>query len=121
MDARQKDFLREITGHKMRFISLLALVLLGVFVLVGLTVTGPIMRRTVADTLKKSNAYDLRLAASDGLEEEDLRLIADMEGVRAKEYFHTGYLTTKELKTLYLSSLPKRISRPILKEGRLPR
>ena len=71
MDARQKDFLREITGHKMRFISLLALVLLGVFVLVGLTVTGPIMRRTVADTLKKSNAYDLRLAASDGLEEED--------------------------------------------------
>ena len=121
MDARQKDFIREITGHKMRFISLLALVLLGVFVLVGLTVTGPIMRRTVADTLKKSNAYDLRLAASDGLEEEDLRLIDDMEGVRAKEYFHTGYLTTKELKTLYLSSLPKRISRPLLKEGRLPR
>lgn len=121
MDARQKDFIREITGHKMRFISLLALVLLGVFVLVGLTVTGPIMRRTVADTLKKSNAYDLRLAASDGLEEEDLRLIDDMEGVRAKEYFHTGYLTTKELKTLYLSSLPKRISRPVLKEGRLPR
>ena len=121
MDARQKDFIREITGHKMRFISLLALVLLGVFVLVGLTVTGPIMRRTVADTLKKSNAYDLRLAASDGLEEEDLRLIDDMEGVRGKEYFHTGYLTTKELKTLYLSSLPKRISRPVLKEGRLPR
>ena len=121
MDARQKDFLREITGHKMRFISLLALVLLGVFVLVGLTVTGPIMRRTVADTLKKSNAYDLRLAASDGLEEEDLRLIDDMEGVRGKEYFHTGYLTTKELKTLYLSSLPKRISRPLLTEGRLPR
>lgn len=121
MDARQKDFIREITGHKMRFISLLALVLLGVFVLVGLTVTGPIMRRTVADTLKKSNAYDLRLAASDGLEEEDLRLIDDMEGVRGKEYFHTGYLTTKELKTLYLSSLPKRISRPLLTEGRLPR
>ena len=121
MDARQKDFIREITGHKMRFFSLLALVLLGVFVLVGLTVTGPIMRRTVADTLKKSNAYDLRLAASDGLEEEDLRLIDDMEGVRGKEYFHTGYLTTKELKTLYLSSLPKRISRPLLKEGRLPR
>ena len=121
MDARQKDFIREITGHKMRFISLLALVLLGVFVLVGLTVTGPIMRRTVANTLKKSNAYDLRLAASDGLEEEDLRLIDDMEGVRGKEYFHTGYLTTKELKTLYLSSLPKRISRPVLKEGRLPR
>ena len=121
MDARQKDFIREITGHKMRFISLLALVRLGVFVLVGLTVTGPIMRRTVANTLKKSNAYDLRLAASDGLEEEDLRLIDDMEGVRGKEYFHTGYLTTKELKTLYLSSLPKRISRPVLKEGRLPR
>ena len=121
MDARQKDFIREITGHKMRFISLLALVLLGVFVLVGLTVTGPIMRRTVADTLKKSNAYDLRLAASDGLEEEDLRLIDDMEGVRGKVYFHTGYLTTKELKTLYLSSLPKRISRPLLTEGRLPR
>ena len=121
MDARQKDFIREITGHKMRFISLLALVLLGVFVLVGLTVTGPIMRRTVADTLKKSNAYDLRLAASEGLEEEDLRLIEGMEGVREKEYFHTGYLSTKELKTLYLSSLPKRISRPILKEGRLPR
>ena len=121
MDARQKDFIREITGHKIRFISLLALVLLGVFVLVGLTVTGPIMRRTVADTLKKSNAYDLRLAASDGLEEEDLRLIDDMEGVRGKEYFHTGYLTSKELKTLYLSSLPKRISRPLLTEGRLPR
>ena len=121
MDARQKDFIREITGHKMRFFSLLALVLLGVFVLVGLTVTGPIMRRTVADTLKKSNAYDLRLAASDGLEEEDLRLIDDMEGVRGKEYFHTGYLTSKELKTLYLSSLPKRISRPLLTEGRLPR
>ena len=121
MDARKKDFIREITGHKMRFISLLALVLLGVFVLVGLTVTGPIMRRTVADTLEKSNAYDLRIAASDGLEEEDLRLIDDMEGVRGKEYFHTGYLTTKKLKTLYLSSLPKRISRPVLKEGRLPR
>lgn len=105
----------------MRFFSLLALVLIGVFVLVGLTVTGPIMRRTVADTLAASNAYDLRLFASDGLEDEDLRLIGDVEGVRDKEYFHTTYLTTRELKTVYLSSLPRKISRPVVKDGRLPR
>lgn len=105
----------------MRFFSLVALVLLGVFVLVGLTVTGPVIRRTVADTLAKSNAYDLRLSVSDGLKDEDLRLINDLDGVREKEYFHTGYLTTRELKTVYLSSLPKRISKPVLKEGRLPR
>ena len=121
MSPRQKDFLREITGHKMRFFSLVALVLLGVFVLVGLTVTGPVIRRTVADTLAKSNAFDLRLSVSDGLKDEDLRVINDLEGVRDKEYFHTGFLTTKELKTVYLSSLPKRISKPDLKEGRLPR
>ncbi len=121
MSPRQKDFIREITGHKMRFFSLVALVLLGVFVLVGLTVTGPVIRRTVADMLAKSNAYDLRLSVSDGLKDEDLRLINDLDGVREKEYFHTGYLTTKELKTVYLSSLPKRISKPVLKEGRLPR
>lgn len=120
MTPRRKDIFREITGHKLRFLSLVALIAIGVFVLVGLTVTGAIMRDTVATTLEEANAYDVKLAVSSGLEEEDLRLLNDLGGIEAKEYFHTAYLTTDDSQRFFISSLPKRISAPRIVEGRAP-
>lgn len=121
MTPRQKDFIREITGHKLRFVSLLALIAIGVFVLVGLTVTGPIMRRTIQKTLDEGNHYDLKLDVAEGLEDEDLERLSALDGVAEKEYFHTAFLTSKKRETVYISSLPKRISLPNITEGRAPK
>ena len=121
MTPRQKDFIREITGHKLRFASLLALIAIGVFVLVGLTVTGPIMRRTIQKTLDEGNHFDLKLDVAEGLEDEDLERLNALEGVAEKEYFHTAFLTSEKRETVYISSLPKRISLPNITEGRAPK
>ena len=121
MTPRQKDFIREITGHKLRFTSLLALIAIGVFVLVGLTVTGPIMRRTIQKTLDEGNHYDLKLDVAEGLEDEDLERLSALDGVAEKEYFHTAFLTSEKRETVYISSLPKRISLPNITEGRAPK
>nr|WP_296153900.1 FtsX-like permease family protein [uncultured Peptoniphilus sp.] len=121
MTPRQKDFIREITGHKLRFASLLALIAIGVFVLVGLTVTGPIMRRTIQKTLDEGNHYDLKLDVAEGLQDEDLERLNALEGVAEKEYFHTAFLTSEKRETVYISSLPKRISLPNITEGRAPK
>lgn len=120
MKPRQKDFWREIAGGKLRFLSLFSLIAIGVFVLVGLTVTGPIMRRTVSDTLKASNAYDLKLSVKAGLEDEDLKRIDALTGVRDSEYFHRAFLQTDGRKTLDVSSMPRRITRPVIVEGKAP-
>lgn len=121
MTPRQKDFIREITGHKLRFASLLVLIAIGVFVLVGLTVTGPIMRRTIQKTLDEGNHYDLKLDVAEGLEDEDLKRLNALEGVAEKEYFHTAFLTSEKRETVYISSLPKRLSLPNITEGRAPK
>lgn len=121
MTPRQKDFIREMTGHKMRFASLLALIAIGVFVLVGLTVTGPIMRRTIQKTLAEANHYDLKLDVAEGLEDEDLERLNALDGVAAKEYFHTAYLTSRHHETIYISSMPKHMSLPDITEGRGPK
>ncbi|MDY6045137.1 MAG: FtsX-like permease family protein [Peptoniphilus sp.] len=104
----------------MRFFSLAALIAIGVFVLVGLMVTGPIMRNTVANSAEETDAYDLKLSVMEGLESEDIARIERLRGVRRKEYFHTAYLKDDKSQMFFISSMPKAISKPRITEGRAP-
>ncbi len=63
-----KDIWQSIKHTKGQFFSILGLMLLGAYCLVGLVVTGPDMRDTGNDYAKKLNTPDLTVISNYGLD-----------------------------------------------------
>ena len=74
-DGLKKDTLREIKKTISKFISIILIVGLGVFVFVGLITTGPTMRDTFEKFVKDSNLQDLMVYSPMGLKQKDLDII----------------------------------------------
>lgn len=120
-EALRKDGLREVKKSISRFLSILFMVALGVFVFVGLTVTAPIMDKSAEVKFVQSNMFDLLVKSSMGLEKKDIDIINSQKGIEDIEYTYESYLQVRGGEELIrISSLPSRISMPIIKEGRLP-
>ncbi len=62
MKACDKDNFREIKNSLPRFISILIIVFLGVFVLIGLLSTGQVMRNTLDNKITQLNQEDLKIS-----------------------------------------------------------
>lgn len=62
-----KDIRRAFGKSKGRFLSIMLLMMLGSFALVGLKVTGPDMQSTASSYLKKHNTMDLAVMSDYGL------------------------------------------------------
>lgn len=60
--ALLKDILREIKKTLTRFLSITVMIMIGVFVLVGLKVTGPMMRDTATFHTNAQNMYDIKVS-----------------------------------------------------------
>ncbi len=95
--ALTKDITREIKNTFPRFLSILALVSLGVFVLVGLTTTGPMMRESMEAYLADANHQDMMISLAEGLNEDDLKLIDTIDS--EKEYGHRVNLSEEKAGT----------------------
>ena len=76
-----KDFLREIKKTFTRFLSITIMIMLGVFVLIGLKVTGPMMRDNATRHTDAQNMYDIKIIGPVGIDDEDLREIKKIDGV----------------------------------------
>ena len=104
-----------------RFISIVCLVALGSFALVGLSVAGPDMRQAGNAYLSGHRLADLTVISSYGLDQDDRKAIDTAPGSSAIEY---GYLKDVVLKggdqSLRIYSAPKRISTYELVEGSMP-
>lgn len=94
---------------------------LGVFILVGLKVTGPKMRTSIENHINKENMYDIYVSSPLGLNEDDINQIRGIPGIKDK---FLGYYTDLNLKknklNVRVNSLSDTISVPEVKVGRLP-
>ena len=117
----RKDYIREIKNSKARFLSIFALVALGVFILVGLTVAGPIIRKSLESFIKDSNTYDICLSIPDSFEDKDYDLLERLEGKSEEEFIRTIELKTQDKAlNFHIKSLPKKMSLPQVVKGQLP-
>ena len=121
LGALWTDIRRAIARSKGRFLSIVGLMALGSFALVGLFVTGPDMRATGAAYFGAQNAADLVVIGDFGLTQGDCALIERAGGIAEVEY---GYLKDAVVagtsESLRIQSAPEDVSRYEVVEGRMP-
>ncbi len=92
--ALLKDTLRTIDRTKSRFISLVAIVALGISFFAGIHAVAPDMLDTVQQYYRDTNAMDLQIISTAGLTDDDVRVIGGIQGVEqvSGEKFVDGVL-----------------------------
>jgi putative ABC transport system permease protein len=121
--ALRKNFIRGITGSMGRFVSIMAIVFLGVAFFTGIRATEPDMRLTADSYLDRQQCMDVKLTSSSGFSTEDIQKIEDTKGVAKAE---AGYevQVLSEIggvdKVIDVRSVTKKINRLRVVRGRLP-
>lgn len=121
-----KNIIREIWSTKARFISILAIIALGVGIFVGIKASGPSMVNTLVNYAQEQNMMDFRLLSSVGFSEEDVEQFENTEGVAQVQ---AGYYTDvimndgdkKSVVRLHSLDENDELNKPVLVEGRLPK
>ncbi|PWG66451.1 ABC transporter permease [Bifidobacterium callitrichidarum] len=117
-----KDIRTTLAKTKGRFLSIVSLMTLGSFALVGLFVTGPDMQITGTEYYHGNNLADVTVISDYGLTRGDERIIRETEGVRDAEF---GYFKDVAIRgsehSLRVFSTPRTVSTYEVVEGRLPR
>ncbi|MBQ4366076.1 MAG: FtsX-like permease family protein [Clostridia bacterium] len=92
--ALVKDTLRTIDRTKSRFISLVSIVALGISFFAGVHATAPDMLDTARKYYLDTNVMDLQIISTAGLTDDDVRVIAGIQGVEqvSGEKFVDGVL-----------------------------
>ena len=119
----KKDFFREIKNSRNRFISIMLIVALGVAFYAGIRAAGPDMSLTADSYYDSSNLMDIRVLSTWGLEEADIALLEDIEGVTKVQPGYSrnvyGYIGDTQ-HIIQVFSMPETINQPTLVEGRMP-
>ena len=116
-----KSIRKSITHSMGRFISIMLLMALGSFALVGLTVTGPDMRATGTTYFNELNSADLTILSDYGIDESERNSIEKASGIRQVEYLYLKDVVIKDTDTsVRILSKPSEISTYRLEEGSLP-
>lgn len=116
-----KDIRKCFSKSKGRFISIMCLMALGSFALVGLKVAGPDMRETGRHYFDKFNLADISIIGDYGIDKENQDVINKVKGADKIEY---GYLKDVSIKdsteSFRIFSNTSDISIYEIVEGRLP-
>ena len=121
MKAINRDILREISKTKSKFISIMIIMFLGVFIFVGLKETSPAMVNTYNKYIERHKMYDLRVSHNFGINEEDMKIINALDNVDLSEsYFIKKLQITNSNEFVNIESLPEKLVLPNLTEGTLP-
>ena len=121
MKSINKDILREISKTKSKFISIMIIMFLGVFIFVGLKETSPAMVNTYNKYIERHKMYDLRVSHNFGINEEDMKIINALDNVDLSEsYFIKKLQITNSNEFVNIESLPEKLVLPKLTEGTLP-
>jgi len=116
-----KSIRKSITHSMGRFISIMLLMALGSFALVGLTVTGPDMRATGTTYFNELNSADLTILSDYGIDESERNSIEKASGIRQVEYLYLKDVVIKDTDTsVRILSKPSEISKYRIDEGNLP-
>ena len=121
MKSINRDILREISKTKSKFISIMIIMFLGVFIFVGLKETSPAMVNTYNKYIERHKMYDLRVSHNFGINEEDMKIINALDNVDLSEsYFIKKLQITNSNEFVNIESLPEKLVLPKLTEGALP-
>ena len=116
-----RDILHTFKKSRGRFLSIVALISLGSFALVGLKVAGPDMRITAEHYVTGLSSADITIIGSMGIDDDDEEQIAQASGIDTVEF---GYLKDVSIKgtddAVRVYSRPEKISEFELAEGRMP-
>ena len=114
--------IRTINSSSSRFIPLIIMSFLGVFVFAGLQETKPSMQKTLDNYLDKYNFYDIKLISTMGLTDEDIESLKQIENIKDAEGSNSidTLINDEEEYVLNISSLPKSINSLNLIEGKIP-
>ena len=116
-----KDIKKSITHSWGRFISIMFLMLLGSLALVGLSVTGPDMRKTGANYFKEYNTADITVLSDYGIDTIEQEQIEKADKIKKIEYVYLKDVTIKdENDSIRIFSKPEEISKYEITEGNLP-
>lgn len=81
-----KDIRQTLSKSKGRVVSIVCLMALGSFALVGLKVTGPDMQATAAGFYGRNNLADITVVSNYGISKDDERIIGKADGIKEVEY-----------------------------------
>ncbi len=119
--ALNKDIQKSITHSIGRFISIMLLMALGSFALIGLSVTGEDMRETGRSYFSKYDTADLTITSDYGLSSTEIKTIESLSSISCVEYIYLKDVTVEnDNKSFRLFSLPKNISKYELVSGIFP-
>lgn len=87
---------QEILTSKARFISILLLILIGVSFFSGLNASGPDMLQTAKLYFENQKLMDIHIVSTMGLEEEDIEIIKQQEGIDTLEVGYSKDVITQK-------------------------
>lgn len=119
-----KSTFREIKQSLGRFVAILAIVALGVGFFAGLKITQTAMIKTTTNYFLETDFYDYRLLSTVGFSKDDVEVFDKQEDVKAAEGLVSFDIlcsgSNGNEKTLKAYSIPERVNRIVIVEGRLP-
>lgn len=77
------DTIRTIERTSPRFISIIAIVALGISFFAGMNATAPDMYDTMASYMKTSNSMDIQIISTAGITDNDIAVVSSINGVEA--------------------------------------
>ncbi len=121
MKALNKDIIREISKTKSKFVSIMIIMFLGVFVFIGLKETTPAMVNTYNKTLEQHNIYDLRVTNDFGINDGDIDEIRKLENIDKLEIYNKkNYKLENSPNSIDIETLSKELATPKVIKGKLP-
>ena len=121
MKALNKDIIREISKTKSKFVSIMIIMFLGVFVFIGLKETTPAMVNTYNKTLEQHNIYDLRVTNNFGINNGDIEEIRKLDNIdKLETYNKKNYKLENSTNSIDIETLSKELAIPKLIKGKLP-
>lgn len=124
-ETRKKDILRLIRNTKGRFLSLTAIITIGVAFFVGVSGSSYMMGKNVDAYMDETNFRDITVYSSYGFDEEDIEAIGMVSGVKTAEgsKFVDVFASSSDasrLVRIHEYDESDTLNRFILREGRLP-
>lgn len=123
--AYKKSITREILSSKARFISILAIIFLGVAFYAGIKSSGPDLKESINEFFSEQNLMDSKIVSSIGLNDNDLKLLENNDKIL--DYYATHSVDVNLTNTNnvvrfmeYDSSDSTIMNKLIVTEGRLP-
>ncbi len=117
----RKDIKKSITHSWGRFFSIMALMALGSFALVELSITGPDMRKTGENYFQEYKTADITVIGDYGLDTSEIDKIQSASNIKEVEYIYLKDIVEEGTNTSFrIFSSADKISMYELVEGKVP-